>query len=134
MRPATVVVVLSCALVVSAASIANSVLETPRLNSGEAMLSSIMGDCFGADGAMTCMKGKVLTYLDSKFGLDAEQGRAFAAENVDKAIFERVGRILATNQFSVQLPETVFGRSKITMSGGRGFDLEIPEETQQGKC
>lgn len=136
MRPVTVVLVLSCALVASAASIydSNSVLETPRLNSGDELLSAVMGDCLGADAAMYCLKGKVLTYLDSKLGLQSEQGRAFAPENVDKAIFERVGRVLATNQFSVQLPETVFGSTKVTMNGRRGFDMEIPEETQHGKA
>ena len=133
MRPVTVALVLSCALVASAASIANSVYETPRLNSGEALLSSVMSDCLGADAAMSCLKGKVLTYLDSKLGLEAEESRAFAPENVDKAIFERVGRILATNQISIQLPETVFSSTKITMNGRRGFDLEIPQEAQQGK-
>lgn len=133
MRPVTVVLVLSCALVASAASISNSVYETPRLNSGDELISAVMGDCLGADAAMTCLKGKVLTYLDSKLGLQAEQGRAFAPENVDKAIFERVGRILATNQFAVQLPQTVFGSTKITMNGRQGLDLEIPEETQQGE-
>lgn len=133
MRPVTVVLVLSCALVASAASISNSVYETPRLNSGDELISAVMGDCLGADAAMTCLKGKVLTYLDSKLGLQAEQGRAFAPENVDKAIFERVGRILATNKFSVQLPQTVFGSTKITMNGRQGLDLEIPEETQQGE-
>lgn len=133
MRPVTVALVLSCALLASAASISNNVYETPRLNSGEELLSAVMGDCVGADAAMPCLKGKVLTYLDSKLGLQAEQGRAFAPANVDKAIFERVGRILATNQFSVQLPQTVFGGTKITMSGPQGLDLEISEETQQGK-
>lgn len=134
MRSVTVALVLGCALMASAASIydSNSVLETPRLNSGDELLSAVMGDCLGADAAMYCLKGKVLTYLDSKLGLQSEQGRAFAPENVDKAIFERVGRVLATNQFSVQLPETVFGSTKITMNGRRGLDIEIPEETQQG--
>lgn len=132
MRSVTVALVLGCALMASAASISNSVLETPRLNSGYELLSAVMGDCLGADAAMYCLKGKVLTYLDSKLGLQSEQGRAFAPENVDKAIFERVGRVLATNQFSVQLPETVFGSTKITMNGRRGLDIEIPEETQQG--
>lgn len=133
MRPVTVVLVLSCALVASAASISNSVYETPRLNSGDELISAVMGDCLGADAAMSCLKGKVLTYLDSKLGLQAEQGRAFAPENVNKAIFERVGRILATNQFAVQLPQTVFGSTKITMNGRQGLDLEIPEETQKGE-
>lgn len=132
MRPVTVATVLSCVLMASAASISNSVFETPRLNSGEELLSAVMGDCLGANAAMTCLKGKVLTYLDSKLGVEAEQGRAFAPQNVDKSIFERVGRILSTNQFSVQLPETVFASTKITMNGHRGLDLEIPEETQHG--
>lgn len=132
MRPLSVALVLSCALVASCASISNNILQTPRLNSGDQLLSAVMGDCLGADAAMTCLKGKVLTYLDSKLNLDTEQGRAFAPHNVDKAIFERVGRILATNQFSVQLPETVFASTKVTLDGQNGFDFEMPEGSQQG--
>lgn len=133
---AAATLVLGCALVASAASIydMNSVVqETPRINSGDALISSIMGDCFSADATMPCLKGKVLTYLDSKLGLQSEEGRAFAAENVDKVIFDRVGRILASNKFTVQLPETVFASTKITMNGRRGLDIEIPEEAQQGE-
>lgn len=126
----TILVVLGCVVLgVQSASIydSNSVVETPRINSGDELISAIMADCFAAD-TMSCLKVKVLTYLDSKLGLQTEQGRSFEAENIDKTIYDRMGRILATNEFSVTLPDTLFSNAKVTLRGARGFDLEVPEE------
>lgn len=127
----SILVVLGCVvLAVQSASI-YSVTETPRINSGDELIASIMGDCLAAD-TMSCLKVKVLTYLDTKLGLQAEQGRAFDPENIDKTIYDRMSRILATNEFSVTLPETIFSSAKVTLRGERGLDFELPEEAGKG--
>lgn len=92
---------------VSCASIASNLVEaTPRIGSSEELLSSIVNECFDAtDSVMTCLKGKVLVYLDGVLGLREEQARAFESRNVDKVIFDRVARVLATHEFAMRLPE-----------------------------
>ncbi|XP_055586373.1 uncharacterized protein LOC129739024 isoform X2 [Uranotaenia lowii] len=116
MKSFTYLLVLGSALVfsvISGASIASNLIEeaTPRIASSEQLISSIVNECFEHDSssAMNCLKGKVLVYLDGLLGLQEEQARAFEEQNVDKVIFDRVARVLATNEFRLALPseETV---------------------------
>ncbi|XP_053681783.1 uncharacterized protein LOC128732537 [Sabethes cyaneus] len=110
MKSATCLLVLSATALlgaVSCASIASNLVEaaTPRIATSEQLLSSIVNDCFYQDSVMSCLKGKVLIYLDGVLGLHEEQARAFEVQNVDKVIFDRVARVLATHEFKLQLPE-----------------------------
>jgi hypothetical protein len=115
----------------SASLLDNKVItETPRIYNGDQLIMSIANDCF--DGSiMTCLKGKVLTYLDTKLGLENEQARAYNEDNVDKVIFDRVGRLLATNEIKVQLPETIFQNTIVSYRADRGLDVDVPKEDEK---
>jgi hypothetical protein len=114
---------------VHAASISNDITETPRIRSSEQLISSIVNDCFDING-MSCLKGKVLTYLDTVLGLKAEQARAFDEVNVDKVIYDRVSRILATNEVRVELPKPIFGDVAVTYRADRGVDFDMSEKPE----
>lgn len=111
---------------VSGASISNDITETPRIHTSEQLVSAIISDCFEMNG-MSCLKGKVLTYLDTVLGLKAEQARAFDDGNVDKVIYDRVSRVLATNEIRVELPRVIFGDVDVTYRADRGVDFEMSE-------
>lgn len=114
---------------VQSAAISNEITETPRIHTSEQLVSAIINDCFELNG-MSCLKGKVLTYLDTVLGLQAEQARAFDSKNVDKVIYDRVSRILATNEIRVELPEMIFGDVAVTYRADRGIDFDMSEEKQ----
>lgn len=116
---------------VSGAAISNEVTETPRIHTSEQLISAIISDCFEING-MSCLKGKVLTYLDTVLGLKAEQARAFDDNNVDKVIYDRVSRVLATNEVRVELPKMIFGDVAVTYRADRGLDFDM-SESQEGK-
>lgn len=116
---------------VSGAAISNEITETPRIHTSEQLISSIINDCFEING-MSCVKGKVLTYLDSVLGLKAEQARAFDDRNVDKVIYDRVSRVLATNEIRVQLPQIIFGDAALTYRADRSLDFDLSEEKEEG--
>lgn len=111
------------------AAISNEVTETPRIHNSEQLLSAIVTDCFEVNG-MSCMKGKVLTYLDTVLGLRAEQARAFNDNNVDKVIYDRVARILATNEVRVELPKAIFGDVAMTYRADSGLDFDMSEREE----
>lgn len=111
---------------VHGAAISNHVTETPRIHNSEQLLTAIVNDCFEVNG-MSCLKGKVLTYLDTVLGLKSEQARAFDSDNVDKVIYDRVGRILATNEVRVGLPQALFGDAAVVYRADRGIDFEVSE-------
>lgn len=124
------VIILGIAIVaVQSAAITNDV--TPRIDSSEELVSAIVSDCFEMNG-MSCLKGKVLTYLDTVLGLREEQARAFDEKNVDKVIYDRVSRILATNEVRVGLPSVIFGDVAVTYRADRGLDFEV-SEAPEGK-
>ncbi|XP_058458992.1 uncharacterized protein LOC131435225 isoform X2 [Malaya genurostris] len=108
---------------VSCASIASNLVEeaTPRISTSEQLLSSIVNECFDQDSVMNCLKGKVLVYLDGVLGLSEEQARAFEEQNVDKVIFDRVARILASNEFKLQLPEDAV----VSYRADKGVNLDV---------
>lgn len=105
----------------------NEVFETPRLKSGDELVDSVISDCFEASSTMACLKMKVLSYLDTKLGVNAESARAFEEKNIDKVIFDRVGRIINGHNFRMQLPEFIFQNAEISYRADRGFDVDIPE-------
>lgn len=117
---------------VQGAAISSDVTETPRIHNSEQMLTSIISDCFEVNG-MSCLKGKVLTYLDTVLGLRSEQARAFNDNNVDKVIYDRVSRILATNEVRVDLPKAIFGDVAVTYRADRGLDFDMSEK-EEGLC
>jgi hypothetical protein len=112
---------------VHGAAISNQVTETPRIHNSEQLLTAIVNDCFEVNG-MSCMKTKVLTYLDTVLGLRSEQARAFDDENVDKVIYDRVARVLATNEVRVQLPQAIFGDAAVVYRADRGVDFDVSEK------
>ncbi|XP_062540337.1 uncharacterized protein LOC134208362 isoform X2 [Armigeres subalbatus] len=126
MKSITCLAVLSAAALfgaVSCASIASNLVvdATPRIATSEQLLSSIVNECFADDSVMNCLKGKVLIYLDGVLGLQEEQARAFEEHNVDKVIFDRVARILATHEFKMQLPEDAV----VTYRADKGVNLDV---------
>ncbi|XP_013100651.1 uncharacterized protein LOC106082585 [Stomoxys calcitrans] len=121
---ATQFLAVGCLLLVAvnAAAIDNSVGE-PRLKSSEDLLSNIVDNCFNANG-MSCIKEKVLNYLDGVAGVEEEvSGRALSDDVLDKVIVDRVARILNDNEIRVEMPDA----SVISYRVDRGFDLEVPQ-------
>lgn len=112
------------------AAISNEIIETPRIHSSEQLITAIINDC-DEISSMSCLKGKVLTYLDTILGLNVEQARAFDEKNVDKVIYDRMSRVLASNEFRVQMPQFIFGDALITYRADRGLD--ILERDEEGK-
>lgn len=111
-----------------AAAIDNAVVGEARISTSDDLISTIVEKCFHSN-AMHCLKEKVLNYLDNVAGVGGESpsGRAYDDNVLDKVIVDRVGRILNTNEFRVQLPETLFASSVLSYRVDRGFDLEIPQ-------
>lgn len=130
-----IVLGLFCAatVTVNCASIkTNEVTETPRIHSGEQLISAIVSDCFDIDG-MTCAKGKVLTYLDTILGLRSEEARSFENMNIDKVIYDRVARILASNEIRVELPKVIFGDVTATYRADRGVEFKVSQKPEGEK-
>ncbi|XP_049286180.1 uncharacterized protein LOC125765275 isoform X2 [Anopheles funestus] len=118
-----VVVVALIAGAASGASIASNLVEEerPRIATSEELLSSIVNECFDGASVMGCLKGKVLLYLDGMLGLRQEEARAFDDGNVDEVIFDRVGRVLATHEIRVQLPEDTV----VSYRADKGLDIDV---------
>lgn len=115
---------------IDAASIQdNRIFETPRINNGDQLIMAVANDCFDGN-TFTCLKGKVLTYLDSIIGLQEEEGRSFDNKNIDNVIYNRVSRILQSNDFRVQLPETIFQNAIVSYNAVNGLDFDLPEQKQ----
>lgn len=94
-----------------------------RISSGNDLISSILNNCYD----MNCLKGNVLNYLNTFLGID-EQVAARSTQNVDEQIYERVARLLKTNEFKFELPETFFRKSIVSFNGERGFDVKVSED------
>lgn len=125
------IVFVSCALAILAvngASVNNNlVIETPRLHSGDELVSSVVNECLDAE-TMSCLKGKVLTYLDTQLNIDEPHQRSFGKSDMDEKIYDRVARLLNTQEFKVQLPETYFDNAALTFRADRGLDIHLPNE------
>lgn len=102
---------------------------TPRIHSGEELIQSILNDCFTIDG-MDCAKSKVLTYLDTVLGMNSEEARSFESKNIDKVIYDRVSRILNSNEIRVELPKVIFGDVAATYRADRGLQFNVSERPE----
>lgn len=121
-----------CVLLVSAAlvhgyAIQDNEIETARIQTSDDLLDSVASDCFEAESPMSCLKVKVLSFLDTKAGIGSESARNFEEKNIDKVIFERVGRVLNTEGFKFQLPEFIFQGAEVSYRADRGLDVDFPE-------
>ncbi|XP_045506518.1 uncharacterized protein LOC123702771 [Colias croceus] len=128
-----------CLLLASAAlvhgySIRDNEIQTSRLQTSDDLLNSVVSDCFSADSPMSCLKVKVLSFLDTKLGVTGESARALDEKNIDKVIFDRVGRILSTNEFRFQLPEFLFESAEVSYRADRGLDVDFPESSENGEA
>lgn len=121
---AGVVLLLVVASAARAASIdaSNLVYETPRIASGDQLVSHVINDCFGAD-TMVCLKGKVLNYLDTQLNINEEYGRSFESNKIDELIYDRAARVMTQSQFRVQLPAAVFDRAELSYAPDTGLDI-----------
>lgn len=115
---------------INAATI-RSYASTPRINSGAELISSIAADCFSTE-VFSCINEKVLNFLDSLAGVSSEESRTMKSESVEEAIFQRVGRILSTNEFRLELPRTLFQGTEVIYRPDTGFDLALPKDEARG--
>ncbi|KAG6449037.1 uncharacterized protein LOC115442859 [Manduca sexta] len=128
-----------CLLIASAAlvhgySIRDNEIEMPRLRTSDDLLDSVISDCFEAESPMSCLKVKVLSYLDTNAGVTAESARALDSKHIDKVIFERAARILQTNEFRFQLPEFLFQSAEVSYRADKGLDVQFPEDDSNGEA
>lgn len=115
----------------TAASIdTNNVYETPRINSGDQLVSRVINDCFDGE-TMACLKGKVLNYLDTQLNINEEYSRSFENNKIDEVIFDRAARVLANQRFEMELPETLFNKAVLSYTPEQGVD--ITETKEEGK-
>ncbi|GAB0087570.1 hypothetical protein DMENIID0001_018970 [Sergentomyia squamirostris] len=124
-RVLSVVLVSGLVVVALGASIADNEIESRQIHSSEELIDSIMSDCFTSD-TFKCMKGRVLNYLDTCLGVTEKSARAFEDDNVDRAIFDRVSRMIATSEFRMALPEAIFGQTVLTYRPDEGFNFLLP--------
>lgn len=100
----------------------NSVFTERGINSGNELVSSILNNCYNMD----CLKSNVLSYLNTMLGIQDRSARSM--ESVDEQIFDRVAKVLKTQELRFELPETFFRKSEITFRADRGFDVKVSEE------
>ncbi|XP_068625698.1 uncharacterized protein Osi20 [Battus philenor] len=124
-------ILLASAALVHSYAIKDNEIETTRLKTSDDLLNSVISDCFEASSPMSCLKVKVLSFLDTKLGVSTESARSFDEKNIDKVMFDRVGRILNNNEFRFQLPEFFFQNAEISYRADRGLDVEFPEEKSE---
>lgn len=126
-------VFLASAALVQSYVIQDNEIETSRLRTSDDLLNSVISDCFDSESPISCLKVKVLSFLDTKLGVSSESARAFDDNNIDKVIFDRVGRILNENEFKFQLPEFIFQSAEVSYRADRGFDVDIPNGSDNGE-
>lgn len=105
------------------------------ISNSEELLSAVVGDCFtGSENgvsSMSCLRLKVLTYLDSVIGVqEARSLEESDAEILDATILSRVTRYLRSHQFKVHLPEFLFQEAVLTFKPGKSltdFKVEFPK-------
>lgn len=123
--------VLASIAIVRGYSIKDNEIQTARLRSSDELLQSVISDCFEAEAPMSCLKVKVLSFLDTKLGVSSESARAFEDKNIDKVIFDRVSRYLSNNEVRFQLPEFLFDSAEVSYRADRGLDVEFPESDNE---
>lgn len=135
-RPSAIcaVLILVAASAARGASIdTNLVYETPRIASGDQLVSNVINDCFGAD-TMLCLKGKVLNYLDTQLNVNEEYGRSFESHKIDEIIYDRASRVMGQSKFRVQLPTAVFDRAELSYTPETGLDITPAAEEGKSEC
>lgn len=120
-------ILLASVAIVRGYSIKDNEIQTARLGSSDELLQSVISDCFEAEAPMSCLKVKVLSFLDTKLGVSSESARAFNDKNIDKVIFDRVGRYLSNHEVRFQLPEFLFDSAEVSYRADRGLDVEFPK-------
>ncbi|KAJ0170775.1 hypothetical protein K1T71_013547 [Dendrolimus kikuchii] len=125
-----------CVLLISVAivrgyTIQDNEIETARIQTSDDLLDSVASDCFEAESLMSCLKVKVLSFLDTKAGITTESARSFEEKNIDKLIFDRVGRILNSEGFRFQLPEFIFQGAEVSYRADKGLDVDFPESNEE---
>lgn len=131
------VLLLASIVLVQGYTLKDNEIETARIQTSDDLINSVISDCFEAESPMTCLKVKVLSFLDTKLGVTSESARAFEEHNIDIVIFDRVGKILNSNEFRLQLPEFLFQNAEVSYRADSGFDVEFPEEKNdngEGTC
>lgn len=119
-----VAIVLCIAQSAMAGVVDNSVYpDSARINSGSELVSAILNNCYD----MNCLKTNVLKYLNTFLGIN-EHRSARSMESVDEDIFNRIAKIIRSNEFTYELPETFFHKSLITYREDRGFDVKVSED------
>lgn len=108
-------------------TIKDNEIQTARLRTSDDLLDSVISDCFEADAPISCLKVKVLSFLDTKLGVNSEAARAMDDQHIDRVIFDRVARILSTNEFRFQLPEFLFQSAEVSYRADKGLDVDFPE-------
>lgn len=104
-----------------------------NLQTSDELLESVISECFEAEVPMSCLKVKVLLFLDKRLGITSQSARALEEKNIDRVIYDRVARILNTNEFRVQLPQLLFQGAEVSYRADRGLDVEFPEESENGE-
>lgn len=131
------IAIMKCLLLLATVALAHGYaiqdneIETARIQTSDDLLNSVISDCFEAESPISCLKVKVLSFLDTKIGVTSESARALDEKNIDKVIFDRVGKILSTNEFRFQLPEFIFQNAVVSYRADRGLDVEFPEEDSE---
>lgn len=123
--------ILATVAIVRGYSINDNEIETARLRTSDELLQSVMSDCFEAESPMTCLKVKVLSFLDTKLGKSSESARAFDDKNIDKVIFDRAGKVLQNEEIKFQLPEFLFDNAEVSYRADRGLDVKFPENENE---
>lgn len=95
--------------------------DNKRIRDSEELLSVIINKCFEFN-TMKCLKMQVLNYLDTVSEIDTEEGRSFNEGGLDKQIYERVGKLLISNEFTFKLP----GEINLSFNTADGFDIKVP--------
>lgn len=109
--------------------------STVRVASGEQLVEAVINDCLAAAGTTACLKGRVLSYLDTQLGASegasAYAGRSFESDNkLDEVLVDRAARVLQQQSFSVRLPEAVFGGAVLSYTPEAGLDVVEPVVTE----
>nr|CAD7405042.1 unnamed protein product [Timema poppensis] len=112
--------------------------DSRKIQNGKELLESVVNDCFlsGSGSSMTCLRMKVLSYLDSvgetQSGRSADEERS-DVERLDDIILSRVTRYLKSHQFKVKLPEFLFQEAVLTFRPSRGladFKVDFPKDDE----
>lgn len=112
-----------------------------KIRSGEELLSSIVNECLGGElPTMSCLRVKVLSYLDTMVGSEGASSNVVSSRSLedgsadaklDKLIAARAQRYLDTHEFKVQLPEVVFQEAVLSFKPSQGIDglqLSFPDQ------